>query len=221
MKIVLQERAHSLGYKIFTCLIYRNRTKSLEVSLFWILSNIPLFFSIFGFWIFPLNIRRQEYKLDTSVTIETALSCGNQKSPPALALGEFSLNSAICNPHCLQLSVVFKRLPVSHGNIRKLELLNQTIRETGTMPQPSAPEVQQIGSSLCNTYKDAKPCRDWSPGKGRGRGKERGYRGSQPLEQRSHPSPALPGQHARFQSQRAPDPAGQGQRKKTTSSRLY
>lgn len=51
--------------------------------------------------------------------------------------------------------------------------------------------------------------------------KERGYRGSQPLEQRSHPSPALPGQHARFQSQRAPDPAGQGQRKKTTLPRLY
>lgn len=62
-----------------------------------------------------------------------------------------------------------KRLPVSHGNRRKLELLNQTITaETGTKPRSSAPDVQQIWSSLCNTYKDAKPCGDWSPGKGRG-----------------------------------------------------
>lgn len=71
-----------------------------------------------------------------------------------------------------------KRLPVSHGNRRKLELLNQTITaETGTKPRSSAPDVQQIWSSLCNTYKDAKPCGDWSPGKGRGQGKGRGYEG--------------------------------------------
>ena len=40
-------------------------------------------FRFFHFWFldfFPLNIRRQEYKFDTSVTIETVLSCGNQRA---------------------------------------------------------------------------------------------------------------------------------------------
>ena len=149
------------------------------------------------------------------------------KEPPALALGEFSLNSAICSPHSLPpTGVLFQRLPVSHGNIRKWELLKQTITgETGTMPQSSAPKSSKLEVLCVNTQKDAKPSRDWWPAKGRGPGKGRGYTESRAAELWGHSSPALPRQPARFQSQRAPALAGQGQLRaggrKTTLALLH
>lgn len=88
----------------------------------------------------------------------------------------------ICSPHCLQPPRVFQSLPRSHGNIRKLELLNQTIRETGTMSQSSTPKARRLQNSLCYMSKDAKPLRDWPPGKGRGRGRGRGEHRSAAVE---------------------------------------
>lgn len=65
----------SLGYKICIHLIYRNRTKNLKLSF-----NAYTIFDTFGIEILLINIWRQEFKFDTTVTIETALSCVNQRA---------------------------------------------------------------------------------------------------------------------------------------------
>lgn len=141
MKIVLQERAHFLGYKIFMRLAYRNRTKSLQVSFSWILSNIPFFpFLVFGF--FSPKYSETRIQVWYQCNYRNSPILWESKSPPAPALAEFSLNSAICNPHCLQPSVVFQKVssfPREYKEIGIIKPNDKRNRNNATALHPWSP----------------------------------------------------------------------------------